>query len=1155
MRLKHLIHKSIVCVATICCSLIANAYTPSYYASDSKLKSGHWVKVKVSEIGMQEISYDQLRELGFSDPSKVCVYGYGGTLLTKNTFDTSLPDDLPAVPVYYGDDKIIFYGEPDLRVNLGNGETKIEVLRNMYSSAGYYFLSDYNQGASQIPSSKNYNLSNILSREYHNSIIYIENEVENPGQAGTYFFDKSLLNGPQSYSFDIKKPFICDVSAVFKYNYAAKVPVYTALQVDFNYPDSLITKTKNNQVIPSSLESQYFYTSDGEIQFLMTDSSPSNLTFNISFPSDKKATYAAIDNAYVIYRRQNDFEGESQLRMSFTQANQNTNFIITNGNENIQVWNVTNPLNIFPHSLKYNEGSKNLIGTFDKSYNYSTTGNPCLVAFDPNKEMHKVEIVGKVENQSLHNLSTPNMVIITNDLCQPYAEQVAQAHRDYQKLDVLVVNQKEIFNEFSSGTPSAMGYRRFLKMFYDRNKTKLKYLLLFGEGSWDNRGVIYPKEDRLLTYQAEVVEDARSAAKAFCGDSYFGMLNDNYEPNYFYNTEVLLGIGRIPVQTHTNAQAITNKIINYLKNPPTVALFNRALILADEGDGYGHIMQQEENIDSILSISPTTTCTKAFSTFYPSSDKDAPEARDLITQALNRGQIFFSFAGHGAEVSFTPKNLWTANNIKETSYNHPPFAMFATCDAFSFDRREGGMAEQGLYKEDGGFIAIVAASRTVYMQFNQYINRAFTCELFKASNNDLIGDVFRKARNRASTEISDRTLGVNTMCYNLAGDPALPLYKPTLNVATTTINEIEVENNATSYPVINPLSKNILKGNIVDNNGNVQKTFNGSITLTIYDGPSLNLAYAKKSGNNTSYIVEFSDSILTEPGKSYCKSDSVAIIFDENQLSEISVPVTNGEFEVSLVTPLPQKANSINRITYFAISNDKQTRASGHFNYVKVGGYNEETVIDDTTAPIIDQCYINDPSFANGDIVGSDFTFYAFISADESGLNTALNSLGAAATLTLDGKKTFPFASSAITNNTDGSASLEYFINDIEDGMHTLTLSIKDNIGNCATKTISFVVINSSAQVSLNVAETPARSEATFDIDHNFLNEPMGRIIIEDCNGDAIFTKNNCTFPFTWDLKDANGNAVSDGNYKAYVILKGGNLYGSSNKIDVIVVK
>ena len=118
-----------------------------------------------------------------------------------------------------------------------------------------------------------------------------------------------------------------------------------------------------------------------------------------------------------------------------------------------------------------------------------------------------------------------------------------------------------------------------------------------------------------------------------------------------------------------------------------------------------------------------------------------------------------------------------------------------------------------------------------------------------------------------------------------------------------------------------------------------------------------------------------------------------------------------------------------------------------------------------------------------------------------------------------------------------------------------MTLSIKDNAGNIATKTISFVVINRAANVTLNVAEAPARTEATFNIDHNFPQEPSGRIIIEDCNGNTVFTKDNCSFPYTWNLKDTNGNAVNDGNYKAYVILKGGNIYGSSNKIELIVVK
>ena len=143
------------------------------------------------------------------------------------------------------------------------------------------------------------------------------------------------------------------------------------------------------------------------------------------------------------------------------------------------MWNVTNPLNIYPHSLKFYESSKKIIGTFDKEYKFSTTGNACLVAFDPTKTMHKVEKVGNIANQNLHSLESPDMVIITNDLCEPYAKELAKAHYDYQNLNVLVVNQDMIFNEFSSGTPSAMAYRRFLKMFYDRNASNLKYLLLF----------------------------------------------------------------------------------------------------------------------------------------------------------------------------------------------------------------------------------------------------------------------------------------------------------------------------------------------------------------------------------------------------------------------------------------------------------------------------------------------------------------------------------------------------------------------------------------------------------------------------------------------------------------------------------------------------
>ena len=1147
------IYKIVACIMALGCFNIASAYSSSYYTKNSVLSSGKWVKIKVTEIGMQEITHEQLREWGFSDPSKVCVYGYGGASLTKNTFDSKFPDDIPAQPVYYGEDKLIFYGEPDLKVTLGSKVQNIEILRNMYSTAGYYFISDYNPGASDLPKNKNFNLSNIITKENHYNIAYIENEVDNIAQAGTFFFDKSLIekNG-QEYSFNIPKA-VANKSAYFKYTFAGKASNYASLSVTHNIPDSLIAKAKHNQVTPSSLTSQYYFTSDGEIEFKTVEGLDDNLSFTFNAPTI--ASYAAIDYAYISYIRKNDFSNESQMRMIFSESvNQNTNFIIANSNDNVQVWNVTNPHNIYPHALSFNENSKNSIGSFDKTYNYSSTGNACLVAFDPSKEMNRVEFVEQVENQNLHGLAVPDMVIITNDLCQPYAEQVAQAHRDYQNMTVQVINQKQIFNEFSSGTPSAMGYRRFLKMHYDRNSSKFKYLLLFGEGSWDNRGVIYPKEDRLLTYQAEIVDDARSAAKAFCGDSYFGMLNDDYDPDLFYSNLVHIGIGRIPAQTTNNAQAAANKIVNYLKNPPTQATFNRAVILADEGDSYGHLIQQEENTDSILSIAPNTTCTRAFCSIYPSSALDAPEARDKIIQALVKGQGFFSFAGHGGESAFSGKDLWTVNAIKETNYSHSPIAMFATCDAFAFDRKDGGMAEAALYKENGGFIAVVAASRTVYMQFNQYINRAFTCELFNATDKDLIGDVYRCARNKAATVISDRTLGVNTMCYNLAGDPALPLYKPTLNVETTTINGAAISSESSINHKISPLTKNVIEGQITNSAGSVQKSFNGAITLSIYDGPK---SYLTTYSNKTEYVNPI-DTTFTEPvqyDKLLRTGDSVNVVLDEDLLAEITVPVKDGKFTATLVTPIPQKFNSVSRISYFAISDDKKLRANGYFNDIILTSFDETTAIVDETAPIIEQCYINDPSFNNGDIIDSDFVLYATISPDETGINSATSSIGTSTVITLDGKKSFPLASSAMSYNPDGTASLTYHITDIEDGQHLLTLSVSDNAGNRTNHTLSFVVINRSAKATLLVAETPIRKEATFDIDHNFLIEPTGRLIIEDNEGKCVFTKNNCSFPYTWNLNDNKGNKVADGNYKAYVILNGRQQFGSSDKIEIVVIK
>ena len=76
--------------------MTVSALPTSYYTSSSVLSSGKWVRVEVDESGMQEISYERLRELGFRDPSKVAVYGYDGFGLRDYAFSTAFPDVLPA---------------------------------------------------------------------------------------------------------------------------------------------------------------------------------------------------------------------------------------------------------------------------------------------------------------------------------------------------------------------------------------------------------------------------------------------------------------------------------------------------------------------------------------------------------------------------------------------------------------------------------------------------------------------------------------------------------------------------------------------------------------------------------------------------------------------------------------------------------------------------------------------------------------------------------------------------------------------------------------------------------------------------------------------------------------------------------------------------
>lgn len=1132
----------LVLIAT---GLTTFAFSPSQYNSESVLKSGHWVRVKVSQNAIHQITYDQLREMGFSDPSKVTVYGYGGAVLTDDTFKIPIanpkessqhPEDLPQIYAYRIQDRLLFYGECGVRPGVGSNSTRKEqgdTRINRYSPYGYYFLTDC-QSIKSVPGIS-FNSSNTRTVTTHTSVNYKDFNDENPTDGGVFFFSRDIIANPDlTVDFDIENQ-DPSVSAYFCYYAVAtsysSTPTFTVTLPDGTdgtgkaYIEGKAEKLNSPNSKYAKCNGYQYFTTRG------ADDPETLNSFRIT-PKSPAPSYAAIDWAYLSYTRKNGLNGGSQCHMVFPGLRSDNLVVIPESSLTTEVWDITNPFYVRRFNLRYRNGETQ----FTPAKSYRDTENPSLhaVAFDYiNGQFPTPEFDGVVPNQNLHALTSPDLLIVATETCRDQALRLAEAHRELQGLDVVVVSQQEIFNEFSSGTPTPMAYRRFAKMLYDRNPEKFRYMLLFGEGCFDNVGYIYPARDRLITYQVADYALASNKTTNYVADSYFGMLDDYYDPDEIAKTKMDIAVGRIPASNVSDAKSAVDKIITYLSTPVTQPYHNRALLMADDGDTQKHVSQSDATADTIRLAAPMVTTTKSYVNIYPLKYSKAVQAREKIIASLIQGQDYVCYTGHGGATSFTSEGLWSKYNVESTDYINPPFWMLATCDAFAFDRLDNGISEAMLYKANGGAIGVVAASRTVYADSNHTLSTSIANAYFSAKPGETIGDVYRNGRN-ASLAKSDEATMTNTLCYNLAGDPAIPVRVSDLTVTAATVNGVSTLDGTTIE--MKPLTQNTVTGSITSSDGQVVESFNGSIVISIYDAPQ---------PTNVSYSG-------TVPGQS--GTQTVYVTLDESLLTEISVPVVNGKFSANIVIPDPVRPDQTNRMSFFAANDDQSLCASGYFNNLIVSTADAGQAIDDTTPPVISELYLDTPEFTDGDEVGSSTTLYATIDSDETGINNATGTVGGGSTLTIDGQKTYP-VKSALSPQPDGSYTLAYPLSDLTDGRHTLRLSVTDNAGNHSSRSIGFTVMTRDVKAELIVDGKAARESIDIDIRHDFASTPTARLIIEDADGNIIINRENCAMPYTWDLKDSGGAKVADGIYRAYAIMQSGRQYSNTPKAEIVVIK
>lgn len=1133
-------------------SVDAAAFSSGYFAGDSRLSKGRWVKIKVKDTGVHQITDIELKEMGFADPSKVAVFGFPAVSLSDYKLTERTPDDLPPVPAIRHGEKLIFYGEADVRNDIyqnGSSATGINlpvrVTRNFYADFGTYFLTDAYAGKEpqKIPASGDTGDFPAVTSGF--GMVHYEEETSNKGEIGPFFFGSSFVDERrQAYSFEM--PGFLDGTGIY-------VQMAAAFQVSISgnvviTPPSGIT---GQITVPATSLSSYVYNGLNWVGKDFPASSPEGL-YSVVFDASSLPyiNFGALDYFTVTYERDNTFSG-GQQRMAYSRLSQGSRIQIPTNVQDMMVWDVSDPYDI--RSFEVSDCSAELSADavvpylkeiFSPAAYSVSSGNPAsIVAFDPDSQLLPVSFAEEVACQNLHALAVPRMIVISSRRMYEEAERLAQAHRDIDGIDVAVVCQDDVYNEFSSGTPHVTALRRFVKMLYDREPGKLKSVLLFGAGSYDSRDIPNGgrqefRETHIPLLQQEDFRLSGHRSKSYITDSFVGMMaeDSDEEPFNIYTRHMDVNVARIPAENIGDARAVVDKTIRYMSAPPSARAVNSALLMCDKGDALGHMGDSQMLDSAIMHAAPSTVVYKGYNTIFPKNNGHADELHRYISNMLSKGVGYWSYSGHATPYSFGSEPIWDINLVQQTDYDMPPFTVFATCRALYFDHPGDNIGEVALYKPNGGSIAVIGALREVFKEKNQVMNVEAGKYFYSATGSTTAGDVFRLARRSSvsTPQSMNNDLIINTLSYNLIGDPEIRIHRPQFVMNITDVNGEPFDS---SVPVsLSSAEKVIIGGCVTDREGNVVTDFNGDVTLSLFDGSRiakvLNVGNTSMENSWLGYEVPMADEIIFET-------------LDK---------VENGRFRFSVVIPAPQRPGKANRMTFIASSDDGGMQASGSIENitVEISGSMPET--GDDTLPEITSMYINDSKFADGDVVTGDLMFHAEIAPNQFVVAGHSAILGQSASLALDGgARMFANAPLVFKSDTEGGGTIELPLTDIADGYHTLTLKVKNYAGQSTERTINFTVVNVAGQAKLSVEEYPASTVATINLDCDSGDIPVGRLIVKDASGKVVFTENGVTFPYRWDLRTTGGDIVPDGLYTIETYFNIGLRYGSAAPAKMVV--
>ena len=566
------------------------------FASQSKLANGNWYKIAVTEEKVFKLTRSFLANLGLDvervDPRKIKIYGYGGGMLPElNSIER--PDDLVenAIVVvgeqdgsFDRNDYVLFYGDDQVEWSYDTTSQFFRHTLNRFSDTTFFFINA--EGAN----GKRMNVKGISSNpavatvtEYDN-YNYHELELSNLLKSGSLWVGE-LFDNTTNLNVGINAS-----NTVVSERAKVEMSVLARSGIISKFTLSVNGQSFDTEVGSTNLSRYEFRFAQAAREMFEFTPTSGPLSFNLNYNKPQVVSKGWLNYLTVNLRSRIAMVGNQttfrDVRSVVSNGGPNAEAVFQFPNTpNLKVWDITDVQNVEEMTIQ-NNGSAS-------AFQNDVTQLREYIAFTSTDSVG-IYSKGKVETQNLHGLPQADMLIISHEKFVAAADRLANIHRS-EGLQVNVVTTEQIFNEFSSGAHDLIAMRTFIKMFYDRASgigTTPKYVLMMGDASYVFKNPTSGGTNYVPSFQSINSVDP---VNSHVSDDYFGLLDDTEGLWRVPSTDRMdVAIGRFPVQTLEEAQAIVDKVESYYSAATFKDWRNKIVFVGDDEDGVVHMSQADD---------------------------------------------------------------------------------------------------------------------------------------------------------------------------------------------------------------------------------------------------------------------------------------------------------------------------------------------------------------------------------------------------------------------------------------------------------------------------------------------------------------------------------------------------------------------------------